>query len=119
MIKTLIMSANLTEQQYQQIQRDSFANNFIKVYQNKLILEIMLTNLPNNFRQLLKIKKHLSLQPLIDSFKDKFSDIDKSDRRRQRSVDYRKLDTSLAGLACMFYKSSDMFSFQERNIGQY
>ena len=63
---------------------------------------------------MLKIKKNLSLQPLIDSFKDKFSDIDKNDTRRQRSVDYRKLDTSLAGLACMFYKSSDMVSFQER-----
>lgn len=63
---------------------------------------------------MLKIKKHLSLQPLIDGFKSKFADIDKNDTRRQRSVDYKKLDTSLAGLACMFYKSSDMVSFQER-----
>jgi hypothetical protein len=62
----------------------------------------------------LKIKKHLSLQPLIDSFKAKFADIDTNDTRRQESVDYSKLDTSLAGLACMFYKSSDMVSFQER-----
>ena len=51
---------------------------------------------------MLKIKKHLSLQPLIDSFKSKFADIDTNDTRRQESVDYSKLDTSLAGLACMF-----------------
>ena len=63
---------------------------------------------------MLKIKKHLSLQLLIDGFKAKFADIDTNDTRRQESVDYSKLDTSLAGLACMFYKSSDMVSFQER-----
>ena len=63
---------------------------------------------------MLKIKKNLSLQPLIDGFKAKFADIDKKDTRRQESVEYSKLDTSLAGLACMFYKSSDMLSFQER-----
>ena len=63
---------------------------------------------------MIKIKKHLSLQPLIDSFKSNFADIDIKDTRRQKSVDYSKLDTALAGLACMFYKSSDMLSFQER-----
>jgi hypothetical protein len=68
---------------------------------------------------MLKIKKHLSLQPLIDGFKAKFADIDKNDTRRQESVEYSKLDTSLAGLACMFYKSSDMLSFQERMKKKY
>ena len=68
---------------------------------------------------MLKIKKHLSLQPLIDSFKAKFADIDTNDTRRQESVEYSKLDTSLAGLACMFYKSSDMISFQERMKKKY
>ena len=63
---------------------------------------------------MIKIKKHLSLQPLIDSFKSKFADIDTKDTRRQESVKFSKLDTALAGLACMFYKSSDMLSFQER-----
>ncbi len=68
---------------------------------------------------ILKIKKHLSLQPLIDSFKSKFADIYTNDTRRQKSVEYIKLDTSLAGLACMFYKSSDMLSFQERMKKKY
>jgi hypothetical protein len=68
---------------------------------------------------MLKIKKHLSLQPLIDGFKARFADIDKNDTRRQESVEYSKLDTSLAGLACMFYKSSDMLSFQERMKKKY
>ena len=63
---------------------------------------------------MLKIKKHLSLQPLIDSFKSKFANIDATDLRRDKSIIYSKLDTALSGLACMFYKSSDMLSFQER-----
>lgn len=62
---------------------------------------------------MLKIKKHLSLQPLIDSFKSKFANIDATDLRRDKSIIYSKLDTALSGLACMFYKSSDMLSFQE------
>ena len=68
---------------------------------------------------MLKIKKNLSLQPLIDSFKSKFTDIDKNDTRRQESVEYSKLDISLAVLACMFYKSVDMLSFQERMQKRY
>ena len=52
------------------------------------------------------------MQPLIDSFKTNFSSL--KEDRRENSVTYTKLDTALSGLACMFYKSGDMLSFQER-----
>jgi hypothetical protein len=60
----------------------------------------------------LKIKKHLSLQPLIDGFKTKFGIIE--DHRREESVKYGLLDTALSGLACMLYKSGDMATYQQR-----
>lgn len=61
---------------------------------------------------MLKVKKHLSLQPLIDGFKKKFDSI--KDSRRIESTKYGVLDTALCGLACMFYKSQDMATYQER-----
>ena len=61
---------------------------------------------------MLKIKKHLSLQPLIEGFKTKFGQVD--DDRRTESVHYDVLDTALSGLACMFYKSGDMATYQQR-----
>ena len=60
----------------------------------------------------MKIKKNLSLQPLIDGFKTKFGIIE--DHRREESVKYGLLDTALSGLACMFYKSGDMATYQQR-----
>ena len=59
------------------------------------------------------IKKHLSLKPLIEGFKQKFVNI--QDKRRTNSVDYPVLDTALSVLACMFYKSGSLLKFQ-RNM---
>ena len=61
---------------------------------------------------MLKIKKHLILQPLLEGFKTKFGKVD--DNRRTASVDYDVLDTALSGLACMFYKSEDMATYEQR-----
>jgi hypothetical protein len=61
---------------------------------------------------LIKIKKHLSLQPLIFGFKTAFNDY--VDPKRENSISYTILDTALSGLACMFYKSSSMLNFQVR-----
>ena len=61
---------------------------------------------------MLKIKKHLSLQPLIEGFKTHFGE--NEDLRRDNSVRYSILNTVLSGLACMFYKSGDMATYQER-----
>ena len=60
----------------------------------------------------MKIKKHLSLAPLIDGFKKTF--IDYQETRRENSTTYSTLDTALSGLACMFYKSANMVNYQER-----
>jgi hypothetical protein len=57
------------------------------------------------------VKKHLSLQPLIDGFKSAFGD--PADSRRKKSVQYTLLDAALSGLACMFYQSKNMLRFQE------
>lgn len=57
-----------------------------------------------------QIKKHLSLQPLIEGFKNAFGE--PADTRRQESVTYTLPDVALSGLACMFYKSTDMLKFQ-------
>ena len=59
---------------------------------------------------MLTIKKHLSLKPLIEGFKQKLDDT--PDRRRKNSVDYPILDTALSVLACMFYKSGSLLKFQ-------
>jgi len=61
----------------------------------------------------MKVKKHLSLQPLIDGFKQSFSNHE--DTRRKNSVNYSILDTALSGLACMFYKSGSLVNYQ-RNM---
>jgi len=58
----------------------------------------------------LKQKKTLSFPALINGFHDAFASI--SDERRQASIKYSQLDTALSGLACMFYKSGDMISYQ-------
>jgi len=60
----------------------------------------------------MKLKKHLSLPPLVDGFKKAFNDY--KDTRRENSTQYTALDTALSGLACMFYKSANMVNFQER-----
>ena len=52
------------------------------------------------------IKKHLSLKPLIEGFKQTVINI--PDKRRVKSVDYPVLDTALSVLACMFYKSGSL-----------
>ena len=59
---------------------------------------------------MLTIKKHLSLKPLIDGFKQQLDDT--PDRRRKSSVGYPVLDTALSVLACMFYKSGSLLKFQ-------
>ena len=60
----------------------------------------------------MKIKKHLSLAPLVEGFKSAFSNY--KDDRRENSTNYTVLDTALSGLACMFYKSENMVNYQER-----
>ena len=52
------------------------------------------------------------MQPLVDGFKTKFGKVD--DNHRAESVHYDVLDTALSGLACMFYKSGDMATYQQR-----
>ena len=59
---------------------------------------------------MIKIKKHLSLQPLIDGFKSYISAL--PDNRRSKSVNYQIDDTTLSTLACMFYKSSSLLKYQ-------
>ncbi|MBL4623548.1 MAG: hypothetical protein JKY42_00130 [Flavobacteriales bacterium] len=59
---------------------------------------------------MITVKKHLSLQPLINSFKHNFENY--KDGRGLNSVDYPILDTSVSALACMFYKSSNLLKFQ-------
>ena len=65
----------------------------------------------------MKIKKHLSLAPLIDGFKSAFDNY--KDTRRKNSTSYSVLDTALSGLACMFYKSENMVNYQERMEKKY
>ena len=60
----------------------------------------------------MKIKKHLSLAPLIAGFKASL--VDYKDNRLENSTNYTALDTALSGLSCMFYKSGSMVNFQER-----
>ena len=60
----------------------------------------------------MKIKKHLSFKPLVNGFKKAFIDYD--DGRKEDSLRYPGLDTALSGLACMFYQSGTMVTFQER-----
>ena len=52
----------------------------------------------------MKIKKHLSLAPLIDGFKAAF--VDYKDNRRENSTSYTALDTALSGLAFNICKRS-------------
>ena len=59
---------------------------------------------------MVKTKKHLSLQPLIDGFKSNISNL--PDNRRAASVNYQISDAALSTLACMFYKSSSLFKYQ-------
>lgn len=56
------------------------------------------------------VKKHLSLQPLIEGFKSAFGH--PPDDRRQSHISYRLEDVALSGLACMFYQSGDMVKYQ-------
>ena len=63
------------------------------------------------------IKKPLSFQSLVRGFKDSWAGYD--DNRRQTSVTYRVEDALLSGLACMFYKSPSILSFQERMTKKY
>lgn len=71
---------------------------------------IIIITLRSSFIRLIKIKKHLSLQPLIEGFKSSVSAI--PDNRRSKSVDYQIDDTILSILACMFYKSSSLLKYQ-------
>ena len=59
---------------------------------------------------MIRPKKHLSLQPLIEGFKVNFSNL--PDKRREKSVEYPILDSSLSALSCMFYKSASLLKFQ-------
>jgi hypothetical protein len=63
------------------------------------------------------IKKPLSFKSLVRGFKDSWAGHD--DKRRQKSIDYTVVDTLLSGLACMFYKSPSLLSFQERMSKKY
>ena len=65
----------------------------------------------------MKIKKHLSFSPLVNGFKKAFSDYE--DNRKDERTSYPALDTALSGLACMFYKSGNMVTFQERMEQKY
>lgn len=62
-------------------------------------------------------KKHLSFQSLIAGFISKWQDF--NDKRRANSIDYTIQDTVLSALACMFYKSESMLSFQRRMESRY
>ena len=59
---------------------------------------------------MVKTKKHLSLKPLIDGFKDNISDL--PGNRRAASVNYQISDATLSSLAYMFYKSVSLFKYQ-------
>lgn len=63
------------------------------------------------------IKKPLSFKSLVRGFKESWTGYD--DKRRQKSVDYSVADTLLSGLACMFYKSPSLLSFQDRMSKKY
>src|SRR5690606_10779923 len=65
----------------------------------------------------MKIKKHLSFKPLVNGFKKAFIEYD--DGRKEDSISYPALDTALSGLACMFYQSGTMVTFQERMEQKY
>jgi len=56
------------------------------------------------------VKKHLSLKPLINGFKESFENY--KDVRREESCDFSAKDTALSVLACMFYKSKSLLNFQ-------
>jgi len=60
---------------------------------------------------MLTIKKHLSLQPLINGFKNAIGK--HSDQRRENSIDYTAKDVALSVLACMFYKAGSLLHFQK------
>lgn len=62
------------------------------------------------FDEMIAVKKHLSLKPLIESFKKALKS--HNDKRRQNSTDYSIQDTVLSVLACMFYKSKSLLRFQ-------
>ena len=62
-------------------------------------------------------KKHLSFNSLIEGFISKWQGF--NDKRRVSSIDYTIQDTVLSGLACMFYKSGSMLSFQRRMESRY
>jgi hypothetical protein len=62
-------------------------------------------------------KKHLSFKSLIEGLISKWQEFD--DKRRANSIDYTIEDTVLSGLACMFYKSESMLSFQQRIESRY
>ena len=53
---------------------------------------------------MIKLKKHLSLQALIEGFKQNAFSTHK-DGRQQTKTDYTVMDAGLSVLACMFYKS--------------
>jgi len=65
----------------------------------------------------MKIKKHLSLTPLVNGFKKAFCDY--KDIRLENKTSYPLLDTALSGLACMFYKSENMVNYQRRMEKKY
>jgi len=60
---------------------------------------------------MIKIKKHLSLKPLVAAFK-KIIGQSYRDNRRKNSVDYNVVDTVLSVLACMFYKAGSLLRYQ-------
>ena len=82
------------------------------LFTNHPVFVIISASLIRLLNSVVKNKKHLSLQPLIDGFKTKFGKVD--DNSRAESVHYDVLDTALSGLACMFYKSGDMATYQQR-----
>lgn len=59
---------------------------------------------------MIKIKKHLSLQPLIEGCKSNISNL--RDSRKSSSSSYEIDETTLSILACMFYKSSSLLKYQ-------
>ena len=60
---------------------------------------------------MIKIKKHLSLKPLVAAFK-KIIGRSYQDDRRKNSVNYNVVDTVLSVLACMFYKAGSLLRYQ-------
>ena len=81
-------------------------------YEKLLKVRIISLLFDKTLNSFMKLKKHLSLAPLVNGFKKAFHDY--QEIRQETSTTYSTLDTALSGLACMFYQSGNMVNYQER-----